>query len=159
MMTPLERAAVEEGYFGAAAATDGEDEVYISGPDFVNLDEVLEVEEEEFDTTVEDEAYVRRLVKKGTHGGMGSWFGSVLGVQLFSVEENEEESDEEDEDDDTATEGEGEDGEGQPKRSSSSRRLDGLTTTLDARVPPPKADEGGWHDAAWLLTVASKVFL
>jgi hypothetical protein len=34
-----------------------------------------------------------------------------------------------------------------------------MTTALDERVPPPKADEGGWHDAAWLLTVASKVIL
>ncbi|KAK4455030.1 hypothetical protein QBC34DRAFT_106152 [Podospora aff. communis PSN243] len=151
MITPLELRSAEEGYFPMTS----EDE-YIPGPDFVNLDEALEAVDEEFDTTVEDEAYVRRLVKKG-NGGMGSWFGSVLGVQLFSVEENSEESD--DDGDGETTEGEQDDAEGQPSRITSTRRLDGMTTTLDERVPPPKADEGGWHDAAWLLTVASKVLL
>jgi hypothetical protein len=151
MITPLELRSAEEGYF----PTTSEDE-YISGPDFVNLDEALEAVDEEFDTTFEDEAYVRRLVKKG-NGGMGSWFGSVLGVQLFSVEENSEESD--DDGDGETTEAEQDEAEGQPRRTSSTRRLEGMTTTLDERVPPPKADEGGWHDAAWLLTVASKVLL
>ena len=151
MMTPLELRSADEGYFPAPS----EDDAYIVGPDFVNLDEALEAVEEELDTSVEDEAYVRRLVKKG-NGDMGSWFGSVLGVQLFSVEENSEESDDGDGD---TTEGELDEAEGQPRRSSSTRRLEGMTTALDERVPPPKADEGGWHDAAWLLTVASKVLL
>ncbi|KAK0613848.1 hypothetical protein B0T14DRAFT_499246 [Immersiella caudata] len=149
MMTPLELRSAEEGYFPVTS----EDDAYISGPDFVNLDETLEAVDEEVDTTVEDEAYVRRLVKKG-NSGVGSWFGSVLGVQLFSVEENSEESD-----DGETTEGELDEPEGQPRRTSSTRRLEGMTTALDERVPPPKPDEGGWHDAAWLLTVASKVLL
>ncbi|KAK0639266.1 hypothetical protein B0T16DRAFT_395025 [Cercophora newfieldiana] len=151
MMTPLELRSAEDGYFPATSEYDA----YISGPDFVNLDEALEAVDEEVDTIIEDEAYVRRLVKKG-NGGMGSWFGSVLGVQLFSVEENSDESDDGDGD---STEGELDEAEGQPRRSSSNRRLDGMMTELDARVPPPKAEEGGWHDAAWLLTVASKVIL
>jgi len=149
MMTPLELRSAEEGYFPATS----EDDAYISGPDFVNLDEALEAVDEEFDTTLEDEAYVRRLVKKG-NGGVGSWLGNVLGVQLFSVEENSEESD-----DGETTEGELDESENHPRRTSSTRRLEGMTTALDERVPPPKADEGGWHDAAWLLTVASKVIL
>lgn len=150
MMTPLELRSADEGYFPPPS----EDDADIIGPDFVNLDEALEAVEEEHDTSVEDEAYVRRLVKKG-NGGMGSWFGSVLGVELFSVEENSEESD----GDGDTTEGELDEPEGQPRRSSSTRRLEGMTTALDEQVPPPKADEGGWHDAAWLLTVASKVLL
>jgi len=150
-MTPLEFRSAEDGYF----PTTSEDDAYIPGPDFVNLDEALEAVDEEIDTTVEDEAYVRRLVKKG-NGGMGSWFGSVLGVQLFAVEEDSEESDDGDE---GTTEGELDEVECQPRRSSSTRRLDGVMMTLDERVPPPKEEEGGWHDAAWLLTVASKVLL
>ena len=144
---------MEDGYFLTTGSS--EDDAYISRPDFVNLDETLEEVEGELDTTIEDEAYVRRLVKKG-NGGMGSWFGSVLGVQLFSVEEDSEESDGD------TTEGEpdeADEDEARTRRSSSTRRLDGITTSLNEQVPPPKADEGGWHDAAWLLTVASKVLL
>ncbi|KAK1750033.1 hypothetical protein QBC47DRAFT_128911 [Echria macrotheca] len=149
VMTPLEGRAVD-GYFPAHAGE--EDDSGFAGPDFVNLDEALEAGEE-FDTTVEDEAYVRRLVKKG-NGGMGTWFGSVLGVQLFSVEENSEESDADE------TEGEADDSEGrQPSRTPSVRRFEGITTSVEEQVPPPNEDEGGWRDAAWLLTVASKVLL
>lgn len=142
-MTPLEGRASADGYFPTAA---GEED--IAGPDFVNLDEELEAREEQ-DTSLEDEAYVRRLVKKG-NGGVGTWFGSVLGVQLFSVEENSEESEGEESD------GEVEEG---PRRSESMRRLEAMTAVVEEKMPPPKEDAGGWHDAAWLLSVASKVLL
>lgn len=153
MMTPLDMRSVD-GYF-ASTATSRVDDDGIPGPDFVNLDESLE-EVDEFDTTVDDEAYVKRLVKKG-NGGMGTWIGSVLGVQLFSVEEDEEESDGDDEEGDS-TEGEL-DEEVQERRASSLRRLEGRPSTMNEDITPPKADEGGWHDAAWLLSVASKVLL
>jgi len=148
MMPPEGQSA--DGYFPADAGQ--EDENSIPGPDFVNLDETLEAGDE-YDTSVADEAYVRRLVKKG-NGGMGTWFGSVLGVQLFSVEENSEESDADD------TEGEIDDVEGhQPSRSANVRHFEGITTPMQEQIPPPKENEGGWHDAAWLLQVASKVLL
>ncbi|KAK3387212.1 hypothetical protein B0H63DRAFT_152950 [Podospora didyma] len=155
MVTPSERRSVD-GYFPPVI---GDDSVVIAGPDFVNLDEKLEAIEQ--DTSVDDEAYVRRLVKRGNATGVGTWFGSVLGVQLFSVEEDEEGSDDEDAEG-YATDGsidEEEEGSIQEKRTSSTRRLDGLSATPDERMPPPKSDEGGWQDAAWLLTVASKVLL
>lgn len=149
LMTPLEGRSAD-GYFPAGAGQ--EEENSIPGPDFINLDETLEAVDE-YNTSVADEAYVRRLVKKG-NGGMETWFGSLLGVQLFSVEENSEESDADD------TEGELDDTEGhQPSRSASVRHFEGITTPMQEQIPPPKENEGGWHDAAWLLTVASKVLL
>lgn len=148
LITPLEmRSTTTDGYFPAMER----DEV-IPGPDFVNLDEPLEAGDE-VDTSLEDEAHVRRLVKKGS-GGVGTWFDSVLGLQLFSVEEDSEESDEEDE---GTTEGEGD--ESHPRRSASTLRLEGLKAAPKEPVPPPNPEQGGWHDAAWLLTVASKVIL
>jgi hypothetical protein len=182
-MTPGERrfgvgvAVVgEEDYFGTSDGTPTaeDDAALIPGPDFVNLDEKLEaVEEQQLDVDgVDDEAYVRRLVKRGNSaGGLGSWIGSVFGVRLFSVEEDEEEEEDDEsdgEDGDAAETGEGQTDDGaagiaQDRRSSSLRRLQQLQVVPPAvdttNIPPPKADEGGWHDAAWLLTVASKVLL
>lgn len=187
--TPAAAAAEDDPSSAAAAAAAAA--AAIPGPDFVNLDEKLEAMQQlDMDGSgdgADDEAYVRRLVKRGNAaGGVGSWFGSVFGVRLFSVEEDEEEDEEveegEDEDEDElgsdggggdaeAAEPEGTGGDkggarrpsAQDRRSSSLRRLQQLqelTPAVDtARIPPPKPDEGGWHDAAWLLTVASKVLL
>ncbi|KAK4221212.1 hypothetical protein QBC38DRAFT_138731 [Podospora fimiseda] len=137
----------------------------LSGPDFVNLDDKLENLDLDGVVTdgLDDEVYVRRLVKGG-NGGVGAWIGNMLGVKLFAVEEDEEETSEYDDDDDDGEEGE-EYEEGieldESKRVSSLRRLQNaaMATVDTASIPPPKADEGGWHDAAWLLTVASKVLL
>ncbi|SPO03398.1 uncharacterized protein DNG_06081 [Cephalotrichum gorgonifer] len=125
----------------------------IPGPDFIGLDEQLEALGAE--TAPDDEAAVRRLVRRG-QTGQDSWLANVLGWSLFSVEENEsEESDGGDEvDDDTETEELGAE-----SRRSSARYLDRLGGVPEERMPPPTADEGGWKDAAWLLTVASKVIL
>ena len=49
---------IEDGYFPLGA-----DEDYIAGPDFVNLDEKLEAISR--DTDQDDEAAVRRLVRRG----------------------------------------------------------------------------------------------
>jgi hypothetical protein len=167
LMTPSEQRRSVDGYFVQnsqyqhhAQLDDEDDESasYAAGPDFVSLDSKLEAVEA--DTNHEDEAHVRRLVKNGGAGG-GNWFGSVLGWGLFSVEENEEESDEEGDRDAGEDDGEGE-GEAiklssQVRRRSTARQFGGLPVPVEERIPPPKADEGGWQDAAWLLSVASKV--
>ncbi|GJC82610.1 hypothetical protein ColLi_05448 [Colletotrichum liriopes] len=151
MLTPMERHSLDEGYF---PRHEGED--YIPGPDFVNLDEQLE--SYEFDTTQDDEAAVRRLVK-GERAGGASWVGNILGWPLFAVEENEEESDdEEDADGDFEVEGD-EEGAQELHRSWSARHFEGVIDAPEERIPPPKANEGGWQDAAWLLSVATKVLL
>ncbi|KAK3345435.1 hypothetical protein B0H65DRAFT_205990 [Neurospora tetraspora] len=164
------------------------------GPDFVNLDEKLELahynqqqlllDNDAAASIVQDEIAVRRLVKDRN---IGSWFGRVLGVQLFAVEEDDEEdssdSDRDDDDDDQLAYGSRQHSEGQltedddgstTETDSSSedrrrrphdnqrreqRRFEDaqLSKLVDERVPPPKEEGGTWHDAAWLLTVASKV--
>ncbi|KAI8634174.1 hypothetical protein F5Y19DRAFT_201948 [Xylariaceae sp. FL1651] len=140
MRTPLERVA-PDGYFGQELV-----EEQIPGPDFVGLDEKLEAVE--IDTSHVDEAAVRRLVV-GRSNGVGAWMWS-----LFAVEENDEDSDTADGD---MTDGERE---SQPPRSASTIDFEGFSSLPESRVPPPNGEEGsGWQDAAWLLSVASKVLL
>ncbi|KAI1132147.1 hypothetical protein F5Y10DRAFT_231661 [Nemania abortiva] len=139
MKTPLER--VTPGDYFSQEFT----EENIPGPDFVGLDEKLEAIET--DTTKADEATIRRLVTRRS-GGVGAWMWS-----LFSVEENDEDSDTADGD---MTDGETE----SHPRSASTIDFEGFSTLPESRVPPPKGEEGtGWQDAAWLLSVASKVLL
>ncbi|KAI2468253.1 hypothetical protein F4781DRAFT_275594 [Annulohypoxylon bovei var. microspora] len=141
LRTPVERHA-HDGYFSQEAPA-GES---IPGPDFVSLDEKLEAFE--VDTSKLDEAVVRKLVNRKS-GGMSSWMWS-----LFSVEENDEESDNAD--------GETSDGETEGShlpRSASTADFERILNLPEERMPPPKSDEGGWQDAAWLLSVASKVLL
>ncbi|KAI0205481.1 hypothetical protein F4808DRAFT_455709 [Astrocystis sublimbata] len=141
LKTPLERIA-QDGYFSQELMPEN-----IPGPDFVGLDEKLEAFE--MDTTKADEATVRRLVMRPGGGGVGAWMWS-----LFSVEENNEDSDAADDD---MTDGETE---SQIPRSASTIDFEGLSRLSEPELPPPKADEGSsWQDAAWLLSVASKVLL
>ncbi|KAG5982358.1 hypothetical protein E4U55_002024 [Claviceps digitariae] len=149
--TPLDRPAVDGGdsYF-PSHETDG-----TPGPDFVNLDEKLE--ELECDTTQDDEATVRRLVRHGT-AGKGSWISNVIGWSLFKVDENEEEDDDDDDDDDDQEDCMDEDELAFTGRGAGShRRFEHVLHSPIERLPPPNSDEGGWKDAAWLLSVASKV--
>lgn len=142
----------------------------IPGPDFVNLNEPLEAvdqaDEEEEDTLVYDEAYIRRLARQGF---MGSWFMRWFPVDSIPGHEDGQD-DGADEEEDEAEEGEeGEEEEDlamlieeerlrQERRSASLKRLQECTITpLDASdVPPPKEDQGAWNDATWLLTVAAR---
>ena len=125
----------------------------VPGPDFVGLDEKLEAIDG--DGGRADEAAVRRLLR-GDRAGMGGWMGSLLGWSLFAVEENDEESDDEEYDGDSL---DGATDKSYLSRTTSSRSFTGISDVPKEPVPPPKADQGGWHDAAWLLSVASKVLL
>lgn len=121
-------------------------------PDFVNLDEKLE-ELERASVVQDDEAMVRRLVRHGTNG-RGSWFASITRWSLFSVDEKDEESDDEsDEDDESLVDGHFSVG----RNTWASRRFDGESDVPEEPISPPHKDEGGWSDAAWLLSVATKV--
>ncbi|PKS06940.1 hypothetical protein jhhlp_005536 [Lomentospora prolificans] len=145
MFTPMDRADLDD-YF--AQSPEGDE--YVAGPDFVNLDERLEALGKE---AQDDEATIRKLVRRG-QAGRDSWLANVLGWSLFSVEEDDDESDSGADITDTDTEG-------LPavSRSSSTRYLDHLTKVPEEPIPPPQADQGGWNDAAWLLSVASRVIL
>ncbi|KAF3765857.1 hypothetical protein M406DRAFT_356090 [Cryphonectria parasitica EP155] len=128
----------------------------MAGPDFVNLNEKLELEAlgMDLDTAQDDEAAVRRLVTRG-HGRPHTWFGNVMGWTLFSVQERDEEDNE-------GGDGEATDVEAEDTLSDTSAypEFEGMNTALsghERRLSPPRADDGSWQDAAWLLSVASKV--
>lgn len=141
-MTPL--VSEQEGYFDQHV----EAEEFIAEPDFID------VEEDGYDyedTTKEDEAALRKLAKTGNLG-LGGWVERMLGWNLFAVDEDAEESD-------TETVDEERDGseKAQPHEAGNANDID---PSLKDKIPPPEAeDAGGWQDAAWLLSVASKVLL
>ncbi|KAH7160648.1 hypothetical protein EDB81DRAFT_878997 [Dactylonectria macrodidyma] len=147
-LTPLDRPGTSNGL-----EADNVDSYFpqqaLPGPDFVNLDERLEELELQRDTTQDDEATVQRLVRRG-QSSAGTWFGNVW--SLFAVDENDEESDSED--DSLPTDASSN---LSRSRNMSSRNLAGISTVPQERIPPPGADDGSWRDAAWLLSVASKV--
>lgn len=150
LVTPGERAAIE-GYFAGQVMS--EDEV-IPGPDFVNLNEKLEAAGSEGDMDLDDETAVRRLVQS-RHGRSHTWYASVMGWTLFAVQENEDEDDEAD--GGATTDGEAEDC--LSETSGFDKNFESRMVSLSApqRLSPPKSDDAGWKDAAWLLSVASKV--
>ena len=136
----------EEGYFDAAGP------VSFSKPDFVGLGEEEEDEDEEA-KAIEDEILVRRLVKTG----LGTWVEKLLGWGLFEVEETEETDDETE---NTETE-ESFERHKEEEREHWREMLEKEAADQGVSIPPPprSGDEGGWGDAAWLLSVATKVLL
>lgn len=134
LLTPMEE---QDSYFP--------EEGSFTGPDFVNLDEKLE--ELERDTMQDDEAAIRRLVRHGQNS-KGSWISNTIGWSLFSLEENDEDSEDESLEETTSLSG---------RSRWSSRHFEGISNVPEERMPPPNKDEGAWKDAAWLLSVATKV--
>jgi len=153
-----------EGYFEA----DNED---FAKPDFVDVDE----EEADAETqALADELLVRRLAKTGTLG-LGTWVERLMGWSLFAVDEDGEETDAdgdgdtEGEESTTDTEGEGQEREGSDGRKSRKEKerqhwremleREAVEQGVVLPLPPKGGEEGGWGDAAWLLSVATKVLL
>lgn len=141
LFTPLGGPS-REGYFD-------QQEEFPASPDFVDVEDP--VFEEEVDPE-EDEAIVRKLARASSLG-LGGWVERMLGWSLFAVDEDGDETDLEISDEKV------DDSEASSK--SSRRTINGL---MDVRptepLPPPKDEEaGGWQDAAWLLSVATKVML
>lgn len=121
-------------------------------PDFVNVEDET-IEEEEPDM---DEALVRRLARRNSFGLQG-WVEKMLGWKLFAVGEEDEQEDDEDEDiDEVAVESES----SVHSQRSQRQNFNAKEAVVDGqKIPAPKAEEGGWQDAAWLLSVATKVLL
>jgi hypothetical protein len=132
----------KQGYF------DGEEQ-FLTEPDFIDVDEDVD----DGGQAAEDEVIVRRLAKNGSLG-LGIWVERLMGWSLFAVDEDGEDSD-------TETNGEKTDtSEGISRnRSTLKYNVEGSDVELDEKLPPPGDEEGGWQDAAWLLSVASKVLL
>ncbi len=144
-LTPSTKEFTLEGYFDAAVH-----------PDFIDLPPSDELDEEE--RAKADEILVRRLVKTGTLG-LGTWVERLMGWSLFAVEEDGET---EDESDGTETETE-KDAEWEQRKEQERQRwrsmLEREAEEQGVKLPPPPRGEGGWGDAAWLLSVATKVLL
>jgi hypothetical protein len=113
----------------------------------------VDVEEEGFENEEDaknDEAVVKKLAR-ASNSGLGGWVERMLGWSLFAVEEDGEETEP-----DTIDE-KAEDSEISSR--ASRRNVESATESEDA-MPPLRDDEaGGWQDAAWLLSVATKVLL
>ncbi|KAG9190758.1 hypothetical protein G6011_08846 [Alternaria panax] len=145
------------------------DERFIE-PDFIQADEESDGDEEE----------VARLAHERGFG-LGSWMDRLIGWTLFSVDEDQEGSDEEDMEDDRSlrldnltTEELKLRREVEAKRrklereaiiAASALRVQGdatstytesRPTTGDSQCTTANEEGGGWQDAAWLLSVASK---
>lgn len=114
----------------------------------------MDVEEEGYenpDEAREDDAVVRKLASTSSNG-LGGWVERMLGWSLFAVDEDGEE---------TETDTLDEKAEDSEISSRTSKRAIYGTESPPADVMPPLRDEeaGGWQDAAWLLSVATKVIL
>jgi hypothetical protein len=140
-MTTIEKD--REGYFDA-------EEGFLAEPDFVDVHEDVYDSEQAAD----DEIVIKRLAKNGTLG-LGVWVEKLMGWSLFAVEEDGDETDLETNDQTT------DNSEISSRSRLTDRRvLDGsYDASLNEKLPPPRAEEGGWQDAAWLLSIASKVLL
>ncbi|KAI9710207.1 MAG: hypothetical protein M1812_007479 [Candelaria pacifica] len=126
------------------------EEDFVAEPDFVD------VEGEVVDDKLDDVEIHQLTRQRGF--GLGGWLDTLMGWSMFSVTEDGEESDEE-----ISQE--------QPKRRENKSGA-GIRVLHDDSVavkspiendvekpPDGRGDEGGWQDAAWLLSVATKVLL
>ncbi|KIW05167.1 uncharacterized protein PV09_03718 [Verruconis gallopava] len=136
---------------GSVVASEGyfDDVADIAEPDFVDPDE---------DGIVDDEE-VSRLAKQKSFG-FGRLIDRMVGFSLFNVDEDAEEV-EDDESELSKEEAL------KRKQAALKRRREELakaaessayaTRRADQIEPAKQGEEGGWQDAAWLLSVASKV--
>lgn len=148
MQKPALFANQQDGYFGGVLVNSD----VPTGPDFVDVDEALDDEEDA-------EAEVARLAQERSFG-FGGLIDRLVGWSLFSVDEDRDDAEVEQD----------------SRRAEQRRDTSGRERQLQARIirgddmhsgedtptqiPQPNAqDEGGWQDAAWLLSVASKVLL
>jgi hypothetical protein len=147
LFTPL--TGGPEGYFDQG---DFVRDDFIAEPDFVDAEEGEEGIE---DSAKLDEAVVRKLARASSLG-LGSWVEKMLGWSLFAVDEDGEDADadefDEKEEDSSLS--------SRPSRQALDHDQD-VSATEEVPPPPPLRDEeaGGWQDAAWLLSVATKVLL
>ncbi|GAB7355024.1 hypothetical protein MBLNU459_g5626t1 [Dothideomycetes sp. NU459] len=147
LQRPLSFAGQRDGYFDDILAVPDD----LVGPDFVDADELFGDED--------PEAEVARLARERSFG-FGGLIDRLVGWSLFSVEEDREASEVE------------EDGQTRDQRHNASVRERQRQLALSSndskdhdrgetalRPRPTAQEEGGWQDAAWLLSVASKVLL
>lgn len=138
LRTPAETDDRDDNFFGA------------QGPQFVDVDE----RDEDVGDEV-DEGEMRRLV----WGRVGGWVDWAVGWMDFRGDV-EGWKDEGFEDEERRDEGATDGSKRRRKRDESDRIVIGDKEEPHGKVdvPPPPAD-GGWKDAAWLLSIATKVLI
>ena len=144
--TPGAGAQNAEGYFDEDAIADAPVE-----PDFVDPSNVAE-EEVYISAQLADEEVKRLAAERGF--GFGGLVDRLIGWPLFNVDEDGEDVDEAAEVEEEA-----------PRK----RRVESERKAVTPKTQPPPStsrgqsgssgEDGGWKDAAWLLSVASKVIL
>ena len=145
LFTPISPGGPQEGYFDP---TDLARDEFITEPDFVDAEEDAE---EDGNEAKKDEAVVRKLARAGNLG-WGGLVERMLGWSLFAVDEDAEETEVEVMDEKGEVSG--------ISSKPSTLNLRGEETCIEDEMPPLKEDEtDGWQDAAWLLSVATKVLL
>jgi hypothetical protein len=134
-----------DGYFDHPGSAQEE---FIAEPDFVDIDEEIY----EAESSKVDEEVVRKLARANS-AGLGGWVEKMLGWSLFAVDEDGEDIEDTEQEVDHGT-----------QSSVASTRKDYTSPEnadqVIANMPPLRdEDAGGWQDAAWLLSVASRVLL
>lgn len=145
LFTPI--GGERDGYFDQRELMEQE---FMAEPDFVDVEEDGF---EDLEQARKDEDLVRRLASSSSLGLTG-WVERMLGWSLFAVEEDGEETETETDTFDATDDSEF-------ASRPSKRSLEAFTETdAEDRLPPPQDGEaGGWQDAAWLLSVATKALL
>lgn len=153
----------QEGYFDAALG---------AGPDFVDAEIEAEEEDDRIGDVEEGEDEEVRMLARQRGFGFGGFVDRLVGWTLFNVDEDREESEREDER-----------AEEDPHKVAARRRAEMMrrrellertasssalaaqresaTAAAQEEMSAATGDggQGGWQDAAWLLSVASKVIL
>ncbi|KAI9867224.1 MAG: hypothetical protein M1813_009502 [Trichoglossum hirsutum] len=120
---------------------------FVAEPDFIDVDEDSHGE---FDTDAE----LDRIARLRSFG-LGSWVDRLIGWSLFAVNEDGEES--EGEVDVEEREYGRVDAETRKKREETERVFIEPPSEVGDKQTAQRDQEGGWQDAAWLLSVATKV--
>ncbi|OBT57473.1 hypothetical protein VE04_02251 [Pseudogymnoascus sp. 24MN13] len=165
-LPPAHRAGFSRVYNLVGAAPEMDSYFQLGGidmakPDFVDIDEDADAEPAQ---ALYDEMLMRRLAKTGTLG-LGTWVERLMGWSLFAVEEDGEETDGEGEGGETETTDTDGEGYGRTRKERERQQwremLEKEAKEQGVVLPPPPegSEEGGWGDAAWLLSVATKVLL
>ncbi|KAI9771310.1 MAG: hypothetical protein M1840_002280 [Geoglossum simile] len=128
---------------------------FIAEPDFVNVDEDLYGDDDGDD---DGDAELNRIARLRGFG-LGGWVDRLIGWSLFAVEEDGEESEDSGEEHIGVEEQERKmvDIDVRRKREESDRVIREPPSNGEDTDTAPTDQEGGWQDAAWLLSVATKV--
>ncbi|KAI9680591.1 MAG: hypothetical protein M1817_004031 [Caeruleum heppii] len=152
LLTPL-----EPGSAGRRRDSDGPDKDTVFEDDFVAEPDFVDPDEEAYDEVMDEEEMKTLAGQAGS--GLGGMIDRVIGWSLFPVEEDGSA-------DGLAGDTKRQSGD-QPTEQQSRRvrdesdrvKIEQLGDAARGDTVELRDDEGGWHDAAWLLNVAAKILM